>query len=139
MKILDRVNLVSRIVKDDHDHEEGKIGVNLRDAAIKAIRGGIDSPDWPDYMTIFADNEEQLKRLSGKEDSNTFPWANQMSAYLVSSGMCGGLTPGRLSEFLDERIDQGVSNIPNGKIKRSVEYQDPVEPPNNAPSDNQPA
>ena len=117
MKIIERIALVQAalIAQGTQTTLHGK----MTNAAINAVRGGITSTDWSKYMTLFADNEQQLKRLTGQDEvSQQEGYVKVSSAYLVANGTCGGFTPAGLHQFIDARIDEGLPSEPDGTITR---------------------
>jgi hypothetical protein len=69
--------------------------------AAKAVLGGIQSPEWEDYMRQFAETTEQLMRLKGTDGTMDHPELSIRRAYLAGNGVCGGGTP----KSLDFRVD----------------------------------
>jgi len=59
----------------------------LHAKALNAILGGSGSPQWEDYMNLFATNAQELARLI-PTDGTTQPDREQARAYLVANGMC---------------------------------------------------
>lgn len=105
MKILQNISEVSKAAIDDD-----KIGEQLKLLAVEAMIGGIDSTDWERYMRIFADNTEQLNRLRGINQPDT--WDRVSVAYLVSNAVCGGLSTGALRQNVEATLDDGLSAAP---------------------------
>lgn len=125
MKIIDRVKGV-RFAIIKNNETQGTLGSDVGDAALKATLGGRGSTDWEAYMTLFVDNEAQLKRLTGKEVTGEGQgYIAITSAYLVANGGCGGHTPRGLPRFLDPRIDEGLPVEPDGTIQRLFEISFP--------------
>lgn len=118
MKILERIALVQAALVAQGTTTT--LHFELSDAAIKATRGGIVSQDWADYMTVFADNEQQLKRLTGKDDQAEEDYVKVSSAYLVANGTCGGHSPTGLHLFIDARIDEDLPVEPDGRVRRII-------------------
>lgn len=119
MKIRARITQVQEAL-----HAQGtasKLHTDFTSAALNAIRGGITSAEWKEYMRLFADNEAQLKRLTG-EDSSTEGYVKVASAYLVANGTCGGHSPMGLplAFGVDERIDDDLPDQPDGTIVRKL-------------------
>ncbi|MBC7911385.1 MAG: hypothetical protein H7Y30_12840 [Pyrinomonadaceae bacterium] len=103
MKILENAREVSKAVIDSAD-----VGEALKNAAIKATIGGIESPEWENYMKIFADNDKQLARLTTVDTQNA--WVNESIAYLVSNAICGAATTGSLTQRIDPNLDENVDS-----------------------------
>jgi hypothetical protein len=104
MTILQNIRNVSKAVIDDE-----AIGESLKNAAIKAVLGGVGSQDWEIYMRIFADNTEQLNRLTRREEPLPANWDGESVAYLVSNAICGGASTGELRQFIKPSLDEGLS------------------------------
>ncbi len=69
--------------------EQARLAKEVGELSFKAIKGGINSSAWAIYMSRFADNLDQLKRLCGEdEEFNSQPWSAQCLAYTVSNGVC---------------------------------------------------
>jgi hypothetical protein len=126
MKIMDRVNLVRDAILAEQTagggNGPGTKGFKLKVAAIRATLGGIVSTDWEDYMTIFASNEDQLKRLTGRDASAPDAWVKETSAYIVSNGTCGGFTPLGLPQFLNPQIDDGLPEATDPAFQHHIEF-----------------
>jgi hypothetical protein len=115
MKIYERIKHVqAALIKQG---TQSTLHFTLSEAAIKAIRGGVVSRDWAKYMTAFADNEQQLKRLIGEDELANEGYVIVSSAYLVANGGCGGHSPTGLHMFIDQRIDDDLPTEPDGKIE----------------------
>ena len=113
MKIIKKVNAVRDAILAEQaaggGSGPGTKGFKLKVAAIKATLGGLSSEDWRKYMSLFASNEDQLKRLTGKDPNAADAWVKETSAYMVANGTCGGFTPNGLPQFLKVEIDDGLS------------------------------
>lgn len=119
MKIIARVNHVKDVVKANHA-SGGTLGADIQRLSFGAIQHGIASRAWAKYMSIFADNTAQLKRLTGEDDLANVGYVKESCAYLVASGPCGGMTPTFFSEFMSPDIDQGLPEEPDGTIIRPI-------------------
>jgi hypothetical protein len=91
MSIFKNLEKVHAAVVVNNVKGKGQLGAQIGALAVKAIMGGIKSPDWNAYMSLFADNADQLKLLTvetvGEED-----WLAQQRAYIVSNAVCAGET-----------------------------------------------
>lgn len=124
MKIVDKIKKVRvGIVLDTF--KGGTKGFDLKVAAVNAALGGINSEAWRKYMTIFADNEAQLNRLTAKDPQAVNPWIKETSAYMVANGTCGGETPNNLLQGIDERIDADLSFTTDPNFQRHITF-DPI-------------
>jgi hypothetical protein len=136
MKILDRANAISALLTQDQQTTGGLLSLPMQGAAIAATLGGIKSEAWKNYMSILASNEDQLKRLTGNDDLFNESYVRESSAYLVSNSTCGGLTPQRLPQFVDPRIDDDLSPQTDPNFVRFINFEFPAPAPN--PGDEQP-
>lgn len=92
-----------------------KLGFQLKQASIKAIMAGIGSPEWKSYMSLFADNADQLTRLTvpaANEDS----WLPEARAYIVANSVCGADSTTQTFLRVDELIDDNL----NPNIDQSI-------------------
>lgn len=81
----------------------------VKNASVDAIMHGIESQQWKDYMSLFADNAEQLTRLTVIQ-ANDPSYLPQFRAYIVSNAVCGGFTGTRTHLNIDNRIDLNITN-----------------------------
>lgn len=89
---------------------QSAFGRALNEAAVKAIIGGINSPAWKSYMAIFADNQEQLDRLTIEKPEEEGPghpreYLPQLRAYMVSNAVCDVSTNGHTNNRVGPKID----------------------------------
>lgn len=101
-------------------------GGDVKAAATKAIFGGMQSQAWEEYMSLFADNAAQLKRLKGEDAQSNVSWVRDSIAYLAADGMCGATTTGIIANNLDERLDEGLDEAADGTITKIFEIPDPT-------------
>jgi hypothetical protein len=105
--------------------DESALGVALNIAAVAAVTGGINSDAWKSYMAIFADNSEQLERLTVQKPNEAL-YLPQLRAYMVSNAICDVSTNAFTNNRVNERIDgltgtndppvPDVVNDPGGQI-----------------------
>jgi hypothetical protein len=109
-KIMDNLRKVHAAVAIDNALGSGKLGEDIGRLAVAAITGGIKSPAWRTYMTLFADNPAQLERLTvdpppaGEKD-----YLPQLRAYVVSNAVCAADTGTFVADRVDDRINGTVS------------------------------
>ena len=101
------------------------LGFDLKDAAIKAIMGGRASTEYESYMSLFADNKDQLARLTAPIKAADPLWLAESRAYMIANAICGGDSTTQTGVAVKEDIDKGVSEAIDGKI---------VEPNQNPPA-----
>ena len=106
-----------------------QLGLLLKQHAIKAMMAGIGKPDWTTYMSLFAENEKQLTRLTVPEAGEE-AWITESRAYIVANAVCGADSTTQTSLRVDTEIDANVPNserlvvdpdvnpIPDGAIVR---------------------
>jgi hypothetical protein len=87
----------------------GNLGWRIGQLAIKAVNGGIKSEDWKKYMSLFADNEEQLNLLTTEELPADKPYLEQSRAYMVSNAVCDAATTTETGFRVDTGIDTGIA------------------------------
>ncbi len=115
MSIMGNLKKVSAAVEADNDNG-GNFGVRLRKSAINALIGGIRSADWMTYMSIFADNAEQLRRLTVVDEQNDPNWVKESRAYIVSNAVCGANTTTVTTANVRDEIDEGLTDEPDGLV-----------------------
>lgn len=89
MKIIDKLNQIHQEMSADPDGSVG-FGNRLQKLSCMAVRGGIDSRAWTNYMKLFASNPDQLRRLCGEDEAfnDTLYGLNSLS-YMGGNGNCG--------------------------------------------------
>ncbi len=98
-------------------------GTLLQAQATEAITKGIGSDAWIEFVSNFASNPDQLKRLKGDDVLITKPWGKIVLAYLPANAMCGtGTTtyttrnmPPVFKDALDKDLSDEVVPIDSGK------------------------
>jgi hypothetical protein len=112
MSILKNLQRVAAVVAAD-DLNGGKFGESLKNTAIEAMVTGINSPAGEAYMSMFADNAQQLARLTKPDKANDPDWLPQSRAYIMANSICGTITGTRTQLNVDMRIDLGLSEAPD--------------------------
>jgi len=115
MSIMSNLKNVAKAVKSDTS-QGGNLGVRMRNAAIDAITGGIQSDAWAKYMSLFADNADQLRRLTVIDEQNDPNWIKESRAYIVSNAVCGANTTTDTSANVREEIDEGLVETEDDSI-----------------------
>lgn len=107
-KISDNLAKVEQAMTDPV--KKTGLGLLLKNAAIEAIEAGIGKPQWEAYMSMFADSEEQLKRLTVSDPANDEQWLRESRAYIVTNSICSvdTNTKTRLGVKMDE-LDKGLT------------------------------
>lgn len=130
MKIMERVQYVKKVITDDFA-ANGTLGSDMQKLGVEAMLNGRESPAWAEFMRIFADNEQQLARLTGditKDSQANEGWVKETSAYIVAGTPCGGMSPLHFDYLMDEDIDNGLPAEPDGKIVRPIAIPEPPAP-----------
>ena len=103
-----------------------QLGFELKQAAIDAMMGGIGSPEWKSYMSLFADNADQLTRLTVRADDDQL-WLLESRAYMVANAICGADSTTQTRLRVDELIDTDLGIDPDDRIIDPVEGQQVAE------------
>ena len=103
----------------------GNLGVRIAALAIKAVNGGIGSQDWKNYMSLFADNEEQLNLLTTEEVPADKPYLLQSRAYMVSNAVCDAATTTETGFRVNEGLDNGIAEAHDEAITALRPFQIP--------------
>jgi hypothetical protein len=107
MKITDNLRKVNVAVVLDTFHG-GNLGIRIGQLAIKALTRGINTTAWENYMRLFADNQEQLDRLT-KESPDDTDWLIQSRAYIVSNAICDAQTKTDTLQNVRLEIDDNLA------------------------------
>ena len=110
--IMDNLRKVHAAVAVDNAVGSGKLGTDIGRLAVEAITGGITSPAWKTYMSLFADNPAQLERLTvNPPPAAEKDYLPQLRAYIVSNAVCAADTGTFVADRVDERINGSVSDV----------------------------
>lgn len=89
--IIKKVGAIHIAVVKDKETRGGELAEALSKLAVEAIMEGVGKPAWRKYMSIFADNPDQLKLLS--EPGNPEPdYLPKVRAYIVANAVCAAGT-----------------------------------------------
>jgi hypothetical protein len=121
-KILERLEMTGAAMQNAAIRD--KLGNDLKKAAIKAMMKGINSPEWVSYMSLFAENAEQLKRLTVPQPGED-TWQSESRAYIVANAICGADSTTRTRLRVAKDIDVGIKDTADGSIVDPVEGQAP--------------
>jgi hypothetical protein len=117
MKIIDNLKKVAAAVALD-DTKGGNFGTLVQNAAIDAITNGLDSNAARDYMSLFADNADQLRRLTTPEATD-LNWFRESRAYIMGNGVCGTITGTRTHLNVRPELDADLpSTDPDGTVNK---------------------
>lgn len=117
MTILKNLQRVAAAVALD-ELAGGTFGETVKNAGIAAIMGGINSPEWKTYMSLFADNAQQLNRLTTPDPQSDLNYYPQMRAYIVSNSVCGTITGTRTHLNVNTDIDDSLPEEPDGSVTK---------------------
>lgn len=109
MTIMKNLKKVHAAVAKDNI-VSGKLGTRIGLLAVEAITGGVKSEAWRDYMSLFADNPEQLERLISDPPPSDESYLLQLRAYIVSNAICAADTGTFVADRVDDRINGNVSD-----------------------------
>ena len=116
-KNLQKVHVA--VMLDTLNNPTPTLGMQVMLLAQAAIEGGIASDAWKDYMSLFADNAQQLARLRGLDGSNAKDYQRQFRAYIAANAMCDASTDTKTGARVDTRIDELITDDqPDGTIDR---------------------
>lgn len=85
-----------------------QLGFKLKQAAIEAMMAGIGSDAWKSYMSLFANNAEQLNRLTVRGENEEL-WLLESRAYMVANSICGADSTTQTSLRVDALIDDNIN------------------------------
>ncbi|MEQ1606551.1 MAG: hypothetical protein ABL999_16955 [Pyrinomonadaceae bacterium] len=84
--VVQKIRETRRKILDD----EGTFAADLRDLAIEAFKGGMNSKEWEDLMKNYADSSAQLNRLCGRDKIfNRSDWGMACIVYVAGNSSCG--------------------------------------------------
>ncbi len=85
------------------------LGESVRKQAVDAIKGGEDTPEWKEYMSLFARDEIQLARLMPTDETKNVYEMDVARTYLVGNGTCGAETTGfHLIQGVEDKLDENL-------------------------------
>ena len=118
--ILDRLNQTAAAMNDAQFSDQ--LGFKLKQAAIEAMMAGIGSEKWKSYMSLFADNTEQLNRLTVRAQNEDL-WLTESRAYMVANSVCGADSTTQTVLRVDALIDDNLTANSDNKIVDPVDGQ----------------
>lgn len=89
--IVERIGEIHIAVVMDKETKNEELGAKLSELAVAAIMAGLGEPEWRKYMSIFADNTDQLELLS-VATLNEPDYLPKVRAYMVSNAVCAAGT-----------------------------------------------
>jgi hypothetical protein len=109
------------VAVDLANNDNPTLGKQFSDLAVAAVTKGLESPEWKKYMSLFADNAEQLERLTVQADGEE-KYLRLFRAYIVANSICDITTQTDTINKIDETIDAGIVNqASDGTIERPLE------------------
>jgi hypothetical protein len=116
--IFENVGKIHIAVVKDKETKEGQLANALSTLAVEAIMGGLGSDAWVKYMSVFADNEAQLKLLTETAEGED-PYLPRSRAYIVSNAVCAAGTNTATTNGVDKSIAIAVDdNTPSDAVKK---------------------
>jgi hypothetical protein len=115
MTILNNLLKMRAAVNAQIAQGNSPLAIALNNAAVAALLGGISGDEFKSYMAVFADNPQQLERLTViKKDAQGNiiepAYVSQMRAYVVSNSICDPQTSSFLNNRIDFKIDGDANN-----------------------------
>ena len=107
------------VVAQQINNGVSQLGEALNAAAVEAVIGGINSAAWKSYMAVFADNPEQLTRLTEPQPGEE-QYLQQMRAYIVSNAICTPDTNAFLNNRVRKEIDGVAGSGTNPPVSNAV-------------------
>lgn len=85
------------------------LGESVRKQAVDAIKSGEATPEWKQYMSLFARDEVELARLMPTDDTKNVYEMDVARTYLVGNGTCGAETTGfHLIQGVEDKLDENL-------------------------------
>ena len=107
--IFENAGKIHIAVVKDKEIKQGDLALALSKLAVQAITRGPGSDDWRQYMTLFADNQEQLALLTTPQEGEEF-YVTKARAYLVSNAVCAAGTNTATTNGVEGEHFGGVTN-----------------------------
>jgi hypothetical protein len=123
--ILDRLNQTGTAMNTAEFRDQ--LGFRLKRAAIEAMMAGIGSKEWNSYMSLFANNTEQLNRLTVRGENEDL-WLLESRAYMVANSICGADSTTQTSLRVDLLIDESLNANSDNSIVDPPEQGEVVPP-----------
>jgi hypothetical protein len=98
------------------------LGLVLKKNAIAGIANGVASKEARRYMSMFADNDEQLNLLTSIQPPANKPWLPEAQAYMMANAVCNPNTNGATGNGIfgtpmADQLDEGVSSTEQAGFK----------------------
>lgn len=86
---------------------------DIAKAAILAIKKGMNSDEWREFMSYYAKSGDELNRLCGlDQDFNDTHWGRMTPTYIAANALCTVRTTRK-----DEKIGHTLLNMPDDMIQ----------------------
>jgi hypothetical protein len=116
--IFENIGQIHIAVVKDKEMRKGELAQALGTLAVEAIMGGIGSAAWVKYMSVFAENEAQLKVLTAAAEGEE-AYLPKSRAYIVSNAVCAAGTNTATTNGVDRNISFAVDdNTPDGTVTK---------------------
>ena len=113
------------IGKDLIEHDPSLLANSVRDAAIKAIKGGMNSVAWQRYMALFCDTADELAQLTVEREGDGSYMA-QVRAYTPATAICLPITNTQITNGVNNALPAGESIEPIGGVEVPDSILDPA-------------
>lgn len=119
VKIIDNIKRVHNGFPESS--KQSKLLETLKDHAIAAMIAGLTSPAARTYMSMFADNEEQINLLTNPNDVDGMPWLHETQAYLMANAICTPITDGQTGNGIFDRDGEAGLRALDGTLSADVQ------------------
>ena len=127
--IFENAGKIHIAVVKDKETNQGDLALALSALAVKAITKGPTSKEWKQYMSLFAENDEQLRLLTEPklgevegEQAEEF-YVTKARAYIVSNAVCAAGTNTATTNGVEDTHLVTTSNAPDGSVQRPADIQ----------------
>jgi hypothetical protein len=112
--IIEKVGEIHIAVVTDKEQGNGALADALSKLAVEAIMEGFGKPAWRKYMSIFADNTDQLKLLTERQGDPEPDYLPKVRAYIVANAVCAaGTNTATTNGITKEQKTLLVNNVNN--------------------------
>ena len=127
--IFENAGKIHVAVVKDKETKKSDLALALSTLAVKAITKGPGSQEWKDYMSLFADNDEQLRLLTepklgeGEGEAKEEFYLTKARAYLVSNAVCAAGTNTATTNGVEKAHLVTTSNDADGTVNKPASIQ----------------
>lgn len=111
MTIRANIKAKKKAMLNEVGETEKPVSTQISQMGLLAIDRGKGSPEWNNYMALFAEpgNQKQLDRLLAKDDTAGMEEMNLARAYLVADGPCTPDTVMNFGNGASDTLDKGLT------------------------------